>query len=362
VVKCVLKWAQGFIAVVGRALARLWARGKYFQQRDLQSLQAGRIALVACHWLGDTFWASQVVPVLRRRFPHSLIYAVTKPHSVDLWAGLVPPERVIRAEEIVSDRHREPVRWLRLVRLAGRLRRQRFDLIIDLTGNRYSALATFLARPEFSIGFAGDEVGWLYSYFVADARRTDAHLSGQPFRVIRPLLDPSALPAAGETVLRPPEATCSGEEMLAALGIRAGRVFVIAPGAGWPAKQWPAERFVATGSILARGGAAVVVVGAAGEWALCNRVAAGIAGAKVLCGEPIGRVVALLGEAAGVLANDSAIGHFAAALGRPTAVVFTGATDPALCRPLGPSERVKIFSAEAVPAEIAAYLQEVSDA
>ncbi len=338
-------------------LAGLWARAGYFHERDLKRLEAGKIALIACHWLGDTFWASQVVPTLAQRFPHGLIYAITKSHSIDLWAGLVPPERVICGDEVVSDRHRERVRWGRLIRLAGSLRRRRFDLIIDLTGNRYSAVATFLARPGFSIGFAGDELGWLYSHRVRNARRADAHLSGQPFRVIQPLLDRPAPPADGELSLRPPQAICSAEEILPALGLEAGRTFVIAPGAGWSAKQWPPERFVESGAILANTGATVVVVGSEPERSLCEHVAAGIAGAKVLCGYPIGRVVALLEQAAGVLANDSAIGHFAAALGRPTAVVFTGATDPTLCGPLGPDDMVRVFDADTAPAEIVAHLQ-----
>ena len=88
---------------------------------------------------------------------------------------------------------------------------------------------------------------------------------------------------------------------------------------------------------------AVVVVGSAAEEDLCRRVAEGIPGAKTLTGQPIGRVVALLADAHGVLANDSGIAHLAAALGRPTAAVFTGATDPALCRPLGPGDCAKVF-------------------
>ena len=105
--KSIIKPTLRVASVPGRLLAGLWARPGYFHERDLKRLGAGKIALVACHWLGDTFWASQVVPALARRFPHSLIYAITKSHSIDLWAGLVSPERVIRGDEVLSDRHRE---------------------------------------------------------------------------------------------------------------------------------------------------------------------------------------------------------------------------------------------------------------
>ena len=64
--KSIIKTALRVVSIPGRLLARLWARPGYFHERDLQRLEAVRIALIACHWLGDTFWASQVVPTLAR--------------------------------------------------------------------------------------------------------------------------------------------------------------------------------------------------------------------------------------------------------------------------------------------------------
>jgi len=257
---------------------------------------------------------------------------------------------------VVSDRRREPVCWGGLLARARRLARLRLDLVIDLMGNRYAAAFAFLLRPRHAVGFDGDELGWLYSVRVADARRPGRHLSEQPFRVIEPLLAARPRPFAYRRPLRPPTPTRSSAAVWAELGPGARPGFVLAPGAGWPAKQWPAERFAAVGRCLSEAGGAVVVTGAAGERALCERVAAGVPGARLFVGRPLGYAVALLAAARGLVGNDSGLAHLAAALGRRTAAMDMGIAEVAIWRPLGPAGRVAVFGADAPPAEVAAHL------
>jgi ADP-heptose:LPS heptosyltransferase len=374
------------------------ARRGYFTARNWARLPARRVALIACHWIGDTFWATQVLPALERRFPEAECFAVCKPATGDLWHGLLPPERILPAPQVVSDRRRERVSWWAIRRRAKQLRAIGFDLVIDLTGNRYSAAFTYWLRPAASLGFGGGELGWLYSHRVADAERPGRHLSERPFRVIEPLLAPQPDPFAYRLPLRPPTPTCAPGEIKGRLGVLGRPYFVLAPGAGWPAKEWPPEKFQEVARFLAKdqdknqdshlfpddarpatsakmgdcpdfpdfpsdvrsrrasGENAIVVVGSAAEEALCQRVAEGIPGATVLAGAPLGRVIALLADAQGVLANDSGIAHLAAALGRRTAAVFTGATDPEICRPLGKEGASRIFSHADAPEHIIAYL------
>jgi heptosyltransferase I len=282
------------------------------------------------------------VPALRRRLPEAELFAITKPASVDLWHGLLPPERVLAAPEVVSDRRREHPCPIAIRRRARQLRSLGFDLVIDLTGNRYSALFTYFLRPAASLGFDGGEIGWLYSLRVPNADRPGRHLSERPFRVVEPLFAGMEESFAYCLPPRPPTPTCPPREVRQELGLADRPYFVLAPGAGWRAKEWPAERFVQAGAALTpRGG--VVVVGSAAEESLCHRVASGIPGAKAFVGRPIGRVVALLAETSGTVSNDSGIAHLSAALGRRTSVVFTGQTDPQVCRPLGPPEVARVF-------------------
>jgi ADP-heptose:LPS heptosyltransferase len=315
------------------------------------------------------------VPALERRFPNAEFFAICKPATADLWHGLVEPQRVFTAAEVVSDRQRERPCLRAIRRRARELRQLDFDLVIDLTGNRYSAAFTYWLHPAASLGFDGGELGWLYSCRVDHAERPGRHLSERPFRVIEPLLSaaansahtgrpavappeaaaPGSEPFAWRLPLRPPVATCPPSEVRAELGIPGRPYFVLAPGAGWPAKEWPAEKFAQAGAALASEGT-VVVVGSASEEDLCRRVAEGIPGARTFTGRPIGRFVAMLAEARGALANDSGIAHLAAALGRRTAAVFTGVTDERTCGPLGPRDAAQTFRATDDVATIVRYL------
>ncbi len=349
-----LKSAISVVSRVAWPAARAWARGGYFRPPDLATIQPQIVALVACHWIGDTFWATQVAPSLAERFPAAAIHVVTKPLCADLWHGLIPPHRVWEAPEVVSDRRRESAGWIAIARLARRLRPLGFDLVIDLTGNRYSAWLCFLLRPRWCLGFDGGELGWLYSHRLCVPPRR--HLSEQPFRVIEPLLSNCRRHFAYSLPLRPPTPTCTPDAVQGLLGLMGGRYYVLVPGAGWPSKQWPVERFAEVGRIIQDHGGAIVVTGSAGENSLCESLAGRLPDAVTFVGKPIGQVAALLAGAEGVLTNDSGLAHLAAAMNRRTSAIFTGVTDPDLCRPLGQEGSAAVFDAEISPRRVAEYL------
>jgi ADP-heptose:LPS heptosyltransferase len=200
------------------------------------------------------------------------------------------------------------------------------------------------------VGFDGGEFAKAYSLCVDCADLPSRHLSERPLRVVAPMLGAERFAGALAGGLEAPTPTCRVEEVFRELGWKNERYLVVAPGAGWPQKQWPAEHFAAVGRDAASKGLQTVVVGASTETDLCHRVAEAVPASKEYVGRPLGRVLALLSAATGVLANDSGIAHLAAALGRPTAAVFAGHTDPARCGPLGP--RVRIFGSGTTPADV----------
>ena len=114
--------------------------------------------------------------------------------------------------------------------------------------------------------------------------------------------------------------------------------WVVAPGSGSAAKNWPLERFLAVADALAASGATVAwLLGPAEEERGVTEALP--AGATVWRRLLITEVAALLATSAGYLGNDSGTSHLAAALGVPTVAVF-GATDPAVWAPRGPAVAV----------------------
>jgi ADP-heptose:LPS heptosyltransferase len=100
---------------------------------------------------------------------------------------------------------------------------------------------------------------------------------------------------------------------------------VVHPGAGFPARQWPAERYAAVARELARGGRPVVITGDAGQRRLAERVAAGAGlpdGAALAGRTTLGQLAALVAQADLVVCGDTGMAHLATAYGTPSVVLF----------------------------------------
>lgn len=113
-----------------------------------------------------------------------------------------------------------------------------------------------------------------------------------------------------------------------------GQVILINPGAGWAAKQWPAEKFGEVAGKLAKDGYTALVNFGPGEEELANAVL-GSSGAKAVpisCS--IAELVALTRRAKLFIGGDTGPLHLAAALRVPVVAIF-GPTDPARNGPYG---------------------------
>ncbi|MEV0108236.1 glycosyltransferase family 9 protein [Nocardia sp. NPDC050799] len=116
---------------------------------------------------------------------------------------------------------------------------------------------------------------------------------------------------------------------------------VIHPGAAYPARRWPPERFARVARELAADGRPVVVTGSAEEVPLAQAVAgrAGLPDSAVYAGrtDPAG-LAALVAGAALVVCGDTGIGHLATAFGTPSVLLF-GPTSPGAWGPPPTAER-----------------------
>jgi heptosyltransferase-1 len=123
------------------------------------------------------------------------------------------------------------------------------------------------------------------------------------------------------------------------------RYAVLAPTAGWGAKQWPADRYNEVAMAL-RAARVRVLVNAAGSGdETAKAVAREGAATVVTC--TVGQMTALLRRASLVIGGDTGPVHAAAALGRPVLALF-GPTDPARTGPYGAHCRVLRHATSAV--------------
>ena len=139
------------------------------------------------------------------------------------------------------------------------------------------------------------------------------------------------------------EATATARAMVKA-GAWGGdaRVVVIAPSAGWGAKEWPVERFGKVAARLSLAGLRVLVNadGSGNEKAEAVVRASGGAAVAVPC--TIAELIALLRRASLFVGGDTGPMHLADALGVPVVALF-GPTDPARNGPYGDAARVRVL-------------------
>lgn len=114
---------------------------------------------------------------------------------------------------------------------------------------------------------------------------------------------------------------------------------VINPGAAWPNKRWPAERFGALArEVRARHGLKSAVLWGPGEETLAAQVAASSSGAAEMApATTVAEVVSLVRAARLVVSGDTGPIHLAAAVGTPVVGLY-GPTDPRRNGPWSPAD------------------------
>lgn len=211
------------------------------------------------------------------------------------------------------------------------LRRERYDLVVDLQGLLKSALPARMADGALRIGPSFHREGSRLLYdAVAGPRNKERHAIEENVDIVRHLGWPE-LPI--EFPVRFPPQPAPGVSP---------RV-VMVPASRWATKNWPVEGFVEVAEDLLVRGATVVLAGGSAERAACEAIA-GALGARPNLKNLAGRTTLL--ELGGLLQHaqlaitvDSGPMHMAAALGVPVLALF-GPTDPVRTGPYGPKARV----------------------
>jgi len=280
-----------------------------------------RILVIRFRAMGDVLLATPLLRALKRRWPEARVDYLVEEGLSPLLEGSDDFDRLL-----AWPRRARP-RWLSDLRWALRLRRERYDLLLDLHGNGTSVLFTALSAAPLRIGYRFR--GRHYFYHRKIDRRWPSHLppAYEPrrhFRLVESLgIQPEdlrlRLPTAGR-----------GDPFGTGVGLRV----LMAPGATWSAKQWPAEHYGKLADLLTSIGARVFLMGSAGEQELLSRVAAGSA-AKVLPSTSIPQMLEAIAAADLLVCTDSGARHVAVAMDTPSLAIF-GPSDPRVWSPEHP--------------------------
>jgi lipopolysaccharide heptosyltransferase I len=305
-----------------------------------------RLLIVRLGALGDVVHAIPVAAALRRAFPQARIdWLVSAKHRAML--DLVP---VIDRRLVINDRA-DASGGASLLGAIRELRAAHYDVVIDLQGLIKSAmLARATGAPRvigFGAGYAREGIArWFYTD-VFDAGRGGMYHPRETRHVVD--INLSILETLGISASRPefplePVSSAVAAEIAAQTG---GRYILVNPGAAWPNKRWPPERFGALASTLhERTGATAVVLWGPGERTLADAVATAAQGAAIVSPQTtVADLVALARGASLFVSGDTGPTHIASAVGTPIVGLY-GPTRPSRNGPLSARDAVVTRDAE----------------
>jgi lipopolysaccharide heptosyltransferase III len=217
-----------------------------------------------------------------------------------------------------------------LVRLRAvrEIRSRRFDLCLNLHGGPTSLWLTRLSGARLKAGFAHFRSLGAYDVLIPDARRilgvenvhTAEHQASAFFHLGMPRRE---IPRARLFVS--PQSQEWWNQARTKLGLKPGDDYALVhPGALYETKQWAPEKFAQLGDWLERErGLRVVYSCGPGESEVLDAVERDAGhGLRRLEGTSLGEFAAGLAGARVFIGNDSGPAHMAAALARPSVIIF----------------------------------------
>jgi heptosyltransferase I len=311
-----------------------------------------RLLIVRVGAMGDVLHAMPAVAALRAMRPEWRIGWAIEPRWLPLLqadSGVSGPLARGPAMPLVDRTYfastrawkQRPFSWETLQGIASlrrELRGERFDLCVDMQGSIRSAVIGRMADAKSFVGSRHPREAparWLYGQQIG---MNATHVVDQGCEL---------LGAAVGEVLRPAKvelpidelAEISCDTLLTRILPDGGDFVIVAPTAGWGAKQWPAERYGAVAAELTRAGYRVLVNASSLDDPAAGTTVRASGGLAIAVPCSMAEMIALTRRASLVIAGDTGPLHLAAALEIPVVGLF-GPTDPARNGPYATPSRV----------------------
>jgi lipopolysaccharide heptosyltransferase I len=292
---------------------------------------ASRILIIRLSAVGDVIHGLPVLNALREAKPKAFIAWAVEGHAADLLEGHPALDQLVRL----------PRRWLKspsaVLQLRQKLRSLQFDTTIDLQCLTKSGVVAWLSGAPQRIGKAGPDARELSRWF--QNRFVECHGS----HVIEHYLDLLQPLGISEPTVRfeLPERDVDGQfsaALLEAKQWQSGGFAVLNPGAGWPSKLWPADRYGEIAHWLGsnRSLPSLAVWGTPDEKVLAEKIVSHSHGHAVLApATSMLQLAALCRRARLFVGSDTGPMHLAVAVGTPT-VSLHGPTRAEWCGAYGP--------------------------
>ncbi len=286
-----------------------------------------KILIIKPSSLGDVVHSLPFLNAVRDRFPGAEIHWVIAKGL----EGLLEGHPMINKLWIINKDEWKKIKNVKgtiteLKVLFGSLKKEKFDIAVDLQGLLRSGVLTAVSGASVRIGFseAREGGGIFYSHRVDGGK--DIHAVDRYLKIAK------FLGCDITDVCFPLPLSFNSSHITHHLS-PAEEYAVMVPGARWHTKRWPPERF---GELASRLQVKSIVVGGKSDKDIADRVVDSSKGNAIsLAGKTnIKELIEVMRMARFVVSNDSGPMHIAAALGVPVFAIF-GPTNPLRTGPYG---------------------------
>ncbi len=282
---------------------------------------ANRILIIKLGALGDFLQAIGPMQAIRKAYPKAEVTLLTT----------APFRKLAEAsglfDKIVMDDRPALLNLPGVLDLRAKLRATRADLVFDLQTSDRSSAYLKLFWPDRPL-WSGIAAGCSHPHSNPD--RDAMHTADR---------QREQLAAAGIQDVSLPDLSFLGDDGIADLPLP-GRFVLLAPGGAphRPEKRWPAVHFGELAGRLLTAGLTPVILGTDAEADAERAILERCPNAVSLIGKTtLLQIAPLARRAAGAVGNDTGPMHLITISGCPSVVLYSHASDPALCAQKGPA-------------------------
>lgn len=269
-----------------------------------------KFLVIQTAFIGDAILATAVVEKLHRFFPNDRVELLVRSGNESLFAGHPFIHKVW-----VWEKRKNKSRNLR--KLIGEVRREQFDVVVNLHRFASSGLLTMMSGAKERIGYDKNPFSFAYTLrkkhlITEQVGSSFLHETQRHLQLIQHLTDDTPqLPRLYPTI----------EDENAISAYRKHPFITISPSSVWFTKQTPAE--VWRELIGGLPNMPVYLLGGLNDRALCDSIAEGFPKVKVLAGNlSFLQSAALMRHAVMNYTNDSAPMHLCSAVNAPVTAVY----------------------------------------
>ncbi|MCJ7674204.1 MAG: lipopolysaccharide heptosyltransferase I, partial [Sedimentisphaerales bacterium] len=303
---------------------------------------AKNILIIKPSSLGDIILTLPALSALRRSFPDAKISWLIRPEFAPLLDNHPHLDNIIPFDrKYLGKAWYNPRAFAALLSLIHKLRRSKFDLVLDLQGLFRTASLAWLSgcKKRFGMTTAREFAHIFYTHKLAQDKSC-IHLVDYYLKIAQAA---GAADLSVEFILNTDRAAAdSVHRLLTEQKINPDNYAVIVPGSAHSDKCWPVERFAALAEkISSQFGFSIVATGTKAEKSTIEALQrkTGVRLTNLAGLTNLRELTALIKSARLVVSNDTGPGHIAAALGVPVVLIF-GRSNPARVAPYGRSHCV----------------------